>query len=561
MPSSPATHPRSGLIAAVSDRREPFDLVVIGGGATGLGVALDAAARGFAVALFEAEDFAKGTSSRATKLVHGGVRYLAQGEFGLVREALRERAVLLANAAHLAGPLSFVLPTYGWRGRLWDRWMYAAGLLGYELLAGSASLGRTGLPGPRRLLGLAPGLRPHGLAGGVVYVDGQFDDARLAVALARTALARGAAVLNYCRVVGLRGTAAGSPAGHAVEVEDRETGRRITVAARCVVNATGVWVDAVRRLDDPAAEAMVAPSQGVHLVVDREFFPSERALIIPRTRDGRVLFAVPWLGKLILGTTDTPRPDLPLEPRPLASEVDFILAEAANYLARPPGRGDVRSAWAGLRPLVRPPAGDGRDTKRMSREHAIAVSRNGLVTVTGGKWTTYRAMAEDVLAACFRAGFLAPRPGGITRHLRLVGADGVRVGGGSLAAAPGLQLYGSEAAAVQMLPGADQEILPGLSAAMVRFAVRHELARTVEDVLARRSRWLFLDASAAAAAADRVAEILAEERAGDPGDAVDPAAAAAAFRRLAAGYRLDDPGSPPPSASGDWPDGARHRRP
>jgi glycine/D-amino acid oxidase-like deaminating enzyme len=254
-------HPgRAALAARVAERSEPFDLVVIGGGATGLGVALDAAARGFSVALFEAEDFAKGTSSRATKLVHGGVRYLAQGDIKLVREALRERAVLLANAPHLAGPLPFVLPTYGWRGRLWDRWFYGAGLLAYDLLAGSASLGRTGLPGPGRLADEAPGVQLEGLAGGVSYVDGQFDDARLAVALARTAAARGAIVLNYCRVVGLACDGLGR---HEVVVEDRETGQRLSVAARCVINATGVWVDAVRRLDDPAAEPMVSPSQGV----------------------------------------------------------------------------------------------------------------------------------------------------------------------------------------------------------------------------------------------------------------------------------------------------------
>jgi glycerol-3-phosphate dehydrogenase len=538
MPLRPSVSGRPASLAAIAERREPYDLVVIGGGATGLGVAVDAAARGFAVALFEAEDVAKGTSSRATKLVHGGVRYLAQGNLSLVREALRERALLLANAPHLASPLPFVLPAYGWRGRLWDRWFYGAGLLAYDLLAGSASLGRTGLPGRRRLLKSAPGLNPAGLAGGVSYVDGQFDDARLAVALARTAISRGAAVVNYCRVVGLAAERAGSEQLQVVEILDGETGRHFSVAARCVVNATGVWVDAVRRLDDPTAGAMVTPSQGIHLVVDREFFPSERALIIPRTSDGRVLFAVPWLGKVILGTTDTPRPDLPLEPRPLAAEVDFVLGEAANYLARRPGRGDVRSGWAGLRPLVRPPDDADRDTKRISREHAIVVSPHGLVTVTGGKWTTYRAMAEDVLAACFRAGLLPERPAGVTRSLRLVGGDGPAAGRPPLSAAPGLHLYGSEAAAVAGLPGAGRELLPGLSEAMVRFAVRRELARTVEDVLARRSRWLFLDAAAAVDVAGDVAGIVAEERADEPEGGFDPAASAAAFVDVAAGYRL-----------------------
>ncbi len=530
---------RTAIVRQLAEPREPFDLVVIGGGATGLGVAVDAVARGFTVALFEAEDFAKGTSSRATKLVHGGVRYLAQGDIGLVREALHERTILLANAAHLACPLPFVLPTYGWRGRLWDRWFYATGLLAYDLLAGSASLGRTGLPGPRRLAALAPGLRTEGLAGGVSYVDGQFDDARLAVALARTAAARGGLMLNYCRVVGLSAVGGGSARRQEVEIEDRETGQRLVVPARCVVNATGVWVDAVRQLDEPNSQPLVSPSQGVHLVVDRELYPAERAMIIPRTSDGRVLFAVPWLGKVILGTTDTPRADLPLDPRPLSDEVEFILTEAAKYLARPPSRADVRSCWAGLRPLVKPPSGDGHNTKRISREHAIEISPHGLVTVTGGKWTTYRAMAEDVLAACFRSGGLPERARGVTRSLRLVGGDGPADTHRPISAPPGLHLYGSEAAAVASLPGADREILPGFTEAMVRFAVRREFARTVEDVLARRSRWLFLDAAAAARVADTVAAIVAEERASEPGPPFDPAASAADFRHLAAGYRLD----------------------
>jgi len=539
--SSPRRHE---LVERLAGLTTALDVVVIGGGATGLGVALDAAARGFTVALFEADDFAKGTSSRATKLVHGGVRYLAQGNVSLVREALRERAIILANAAHLASPLPFVLPTYGWRGRLWDRWFYGVGLAAYDLLAGAASLGRAGLPGPARLLELAPGTQAAGLAGGVTYVDGQFDDARLAVALARTAATHGATVLNYCRVVGLAEDARGTATArvHGVEVEDRETGRRLTVAARCVVNATGVWVDSVRRLDDPSAATMVTPSQGAHLVVDREFFPGERALIVPKTSDGRVLFAVPWLGKVILGTTDTPLGDstgaLQPEPRPFAEEVDFILAEAANYLARPPGREDVRSAWAGLRPLVKPPQADGRATKRISREHAIEISRHGLVTVTGGKWTTYRAMAEDVLAACFKAGLLPERPAGVTRSLRLVGAPPPGTPTPPLSAPPGLHLYGTEAATVTALPGASHELLPGFTEAMVRFAVRHEFARTVEDVLARRSRLLFLDAAAAAGVARDVATVMAEELSVDHGRGFDPAGSAARLVDLAASYRL-----------------------
>lgn len=511
-----------------------FDVVVIGGGATGLGIAVDAAARGFSTALFEAEDFARGTSSRATKLVHGGVRYLAQGNVSLVREALRERRLLLANAPHLAQPLAFVVPAYGLRGRLWDEPFYRLGLGLYDMLAGGSRLGATKCVGRHTLLAESPGVRRNGLVGGVRYWDGQFDDARLAVALARTAIREGACVLNHCRVTRLitDDRAAAGRAVQGVVAEDRETSRTMPVRGRCVINATGVWVDAIRRLEDPHATDTVAPSQGVHVVVDRRFFPSDQALLVPRTSDGRVLFAVPWQGKVILGTTDTPRTDLPLEPRPLPEEIDFILHEASRYLERPPARDDIRSAWAGLRPLVRSPDRDAADTKRISREHAIFVSRDGLVTVTGGKWTTYRAMAEDVLSTCISGGLLPARPAGATRTLRLVGAPSPDAPATPLSALPGLHLYGTEAAVVASLPGADRELLPGFSEAMVRFAVRHEYARTVEDVLARRSRWLFLDARAAAAVAADVAAIMAAEL--GPDRAADDSTAA--FVRLAAAY-------------------------
>jgi len=510
---------------------DPFDLIVVGGGATGLGTALDAAARGFTTLLVEAEDFAKGTSSRATKLVHGGVRYLAQGNVALVREALRERKLFLDNAPHLAQPLAFLLPAYGLAGRFLDLPFYGAGLALYEALSGSERLGRVGLLGRRAALQAAPGLEPAGLAGAIRYWDGQFDDARFAVALARSAIRAGACVLNHCRVERLL-VEGGRVVG--VEAEDRETGTRFAARSRCVVNATGVWVDGLRRLDEPAAADLVTPSQGVHLVVDRDRFPSPAAMLVPKTSDGRVLFAVPWLGKVILGTTDTPRPETPLEPRPLAEEIDFILAEARRRLAAPLRRADVRSAWAGLRPLVRPATGAAA-TKRISREHTVEISPHGLVTVTGGKWTTYRAMAESVLAACFDHRLLPPRPAGVTRRLRLVGAPAPGAATVPLAEPPGPHLYGAEAPLLAALPGAEQMLLPGLSAAMVRFAARHELARSVEDVLARRSRWLFLDASQAASAAAPVAAILREEL----GPAFDAAASAAAFTRLADSYRID----------------------
>ena len=503
---SAAHQPARQDLARTLAQPAAWDLVVIGGGATGLGVALDAAARGLSVALVEAEDFAKGTSSRATKLVHGGVRYLAQGNLKLVREALRERAILLRNAPHLARPLPFLLPVYGARGRWFDQWFYGSGLMLYDLLAGRQRQGRTEFLGAEAAAHLAPGLQTRALAGAIRYWDGQFDDARLAVALARSAIARGASVLNHCAAVGLAHEG-GRIAG--VEVEDRESGQHLRLRTRCVVNATGVWVDAVRRMDRAPRGNLVAPSQGVHVVVDRDFLPGGHAILVPKTEDGRVLFAVPWLGKTILGTTDTPRGDLAIEPEPFREEIDFILGEASRYLAKAPTRADVRSVWVGLRPLVKPPNEDPGDTKALSREHAVLVERSGLVTVTGGKWTTYRAMAEDVLAHCIANGLLPQRPAGATAALPLVGAPAA--GGRALSDAPGLHLYGTEAPIVQSLAGADRELAPGLTEAMVRFAARHEYARTVEDVLARRSRLLFLDARLAASIAQRTAAILAEE--------------------------------------------------
>ena len=532
-----------------------WDLVVVGGGATGLGVALDAAVRGLQVLLLEAADFAQGTSSRSTKLVHGGVRYLAQGHIGLVREALAERAALLANAPHLAQPLAFVVPAYRW----WELPFYGLGLKAYEILAGRRSLGPTEGLSARATERALPNVRTSGLLGGLRYWDGQFDDARLAVTLARTAAQRGALVLNHLPVTALRHQA-GQVRG--VSARDAETGESFEMDAACVVNATGVWVDGLRQSTRASGRGpLVTPSQGVHLVVDRAFLPGSTALMVPKTADGRVLFAVPWLGKTLLGTTDTPRSDVPVEPRPFAHEVDFILREAARHLARAPQRDDVRSAWVGLRPLVRPPqeavgsSGPATATRSISREHTVEVGDDGLVTVTGGKWTTYRAMAEDVLASCMSRGLLPQRTAEATAHLQLLGAPreqrvtrpGDRASRGcaspilaaSLAQPPGEHLYGSEAALLAGLPGAQRALAldaetghPVLSEAMVRFAARFEMARSVEDVLARRSRLLFLDARQAAAGADAVAAILADEL----GPNFDPGASAAAFKGLAEQY-------------------------
>lgn len=497
------------------ERATPYDLAIIGGGATGLGLALDAASRGFSVVLIDAADFAKGTSSRSTKLVHGGVRYLAQGNISLVYEALHERATLLSNAPHLARALSFVMPCY----RFWEMPFYGAGLLLYDLLAGRRSLGRTHFFGVEATQTALPNLNAQSLKGSVQYWDGQFDDARLALALARTAAQQGATLVNYCRAVELLHDADNHVNG--ILAQDIETGLPYTIRASCVVNATGVWVDEVRHLDDEArgeaSQAIVAPSQGVHIVVDQEFLPGDKALIVPRTSDGRVLFAVPWLGKVILGTTDTPRHDLSQEPEPFHEELEFILREAGTYLRRPPTRADIKSIWVGLRPLVKPPTDASGHTKKISREHTVLISPSQLVTVTGGKWTTYRAMAEDVLKHCFESNLLVAKAPCATASLTLVGAQTGQVVEHSMHEAPGLAAYGDEASFVQALPDAELELGGGLTAAMVRFAVRYEYARNVEDVLARRSRLLFLDARLAATIAPAVSAIIAEETGQDPG--------------------------------------------
>lgn len=509
--SAPLPTPRAELLDRLA-QPHLYDLAVIGGGATGLGVALDAAARGFSVVLVDSHDFAKGTSSRATKLVHGGVRYLAQGNISLVREALHERTTLLSNAPHLAQPLPFVMPSY----RFWETPFYGIGLMMYDALAGKAGLGATQFLGRERTLQCLPTARKDGLKGGVKYWDGQFDDARLALALARTAASRGALLVNYCpakKLVHEEGRVAG------FECEDVESGRAFTVKARCVVNATGVWVDGLRQMDGEAigkpVKPIVAPSQGVHIVVDKEFLPSDHALMVPKTADGRVLFAVPWLGKLILGTTDSPRQDIVSEPQPFNEEVKFILEESARYLTRAPRVEDIRSIWVGLRPLVKPQDDDGDNTKSLSREHTVLASRSGLVTVTGGKWTTYRAMAEDVLQKCFSTGLLPEKPAGVTNHLPLIGTPKEPVKH-RISDAQGLHSYGSEAAAVLGIPGAQTDLGGGLTVAMVRFAARYEYACTVEDVLARRSRMLFLDARKAIALAPAVADVLREELRADP---------------------------------------------
>lgn len=480
---------------------DPWDFLIVGGGATGLGTAVEAAARGYRTALIEAHDFAKGTSSRSTKLVHGGVRYLRQGNVSLVIEALRERGLLLRNAPHLVHNLSFVIPRYDW----WEGPFYGAGLKVYDLLSGRLGLGPSRSLTRAETLDRLPTLQPEGLRGGVLYHDAQFDDARLAIALLRTFSDLGGVPVNYAPAMRLLKDEIGQVCG--VELRDAESGRHYRILARVVVNATGVFADGLRQMDEPDAEPLLAPSQGVHLVLDRRFLPSDSAILVPQTDDGRVLFAVPWLGRVVVGTTDTPVAEASLEPRPLAQEIEFLLTHAARYLAEDPKPEDVLSCFAGLRPLVR---GDARHTAALARDHTLLVSLSGLVTITGGKWTTYRRMGEDAVDQAALVAGLEERPSR-TEALHLHGWTGEPEPSGRWAA------YGSDAKELQRLarenPGWGKPLHPNLpySLCEVVWAARHELARTVEDVLARRTRALLLDARASIEAAPAVAACLAAE--------------------------------------------------
>ena len=521
---------RAALLDQIRDPR-PWDVIVVGGGATGLGTAVDSAARGYRTLLLEADDFAKGTSSRSTKLVHGGVRYLAQGNLALVYEALRERGRLLDNAPHVVGKLPFVVPGYTW----WSNPYYGAGLLLYSLMAGRLGIGFSRPIRAAEALRLAPTLEPQGLRGGIVYWDGQFDDTRLAISLVRTIEDLGGVALNHAPVTGLP-TEHGKVRG--VTMRDAETGESLSLRAQVVVNATGVYADSVRRMDDPDVPAMLSPSQGIHLVLDRTFLPGDHAIMIPNTDDGRVLFAVPWHDRVIVGTTDTAVPEATLEPRPLADEIAFVLAHAARYLSKDPRPDDVLSMYAGLRPLVK--AGADAASSSLSREHTLLVSKTGLVTITGGKWTTYRRMAEETVDKAIAVGGLAPAPGRTT-NLRLHGAPAPVDGRPPAPEPEPFGVYGTDAPALRRLlaeqPGWDLPLHPNLPyrAGEVVWGARHEQARTVEDVLARRTRALLLDARASQDAAPRVAALLAAEL-GHSGAWQDDQVRR--YRALADGYRL-----------------------
>ena len=487
------------------DSEKDWDVIIIGGGATGLGVAVDAATRGFRTLLLEAHDFAKGTSSRSTKLVHGGVRYLEQGDIPLVLEALRERGLMHQNAPHLVHHLSFIVPRYQW----WEGPFFGIGLKVYDALAGKLNLAPSKMLSREETIKQIPNIETEKLLGGVEYFDGQFDDARLAVTLARTAHDHGGCLLNYIKVTGLT-KKEGMTAG--VNCEDVISGKTYSLNASVVINATGIFSDNIRLMDDVNASRAVQPSQGVHLVFDRSFLQGDSAIMVPHTDDGRVLFVIPWHGKVLVGTTDTAMDHADLEPRAMKEEIGFILRNAARYLARDPKEEDILSVFAGQRPLVRPPGKNGAATKTISRNHEVLVSDSGLLTIVGGKWTTYRKMAEDTVDHAITLGGLPHRPC-VTTNLQLHGWRSPHAE--SLPEA--LAVYGSESSQLDELikefPALGQPLhhsLPYLLASIV-WAARHEMALTVEDVLSRRTRSLLLNAQASIEAAPVVAGILANE--------------------------------------------------
>jgi len=493
---------RELLLEQIEKDNTYWDIVVIGGGATGLGTALESATRGYKTLLLEQHDFSKGTSSRSTKLVHGGVRYLQQGNISLVLEALHERGLLKQNAPHLVFNQSFIVPIYDW----WSGpFFYGIGLKMYDLLAGKLGLGPSQNLSREETIKLIPNVEPSGLRGGVIYYDGQFDDSRLAINLAQTIIDAGGTPLNYFEVKNLIKK---NDLVCGVAAIDKETGDEYNIHSRAVINATGVFTDNILRMDNPDAEKIIAVSQGVHIVLDKCFLPGDTAIMVPHTDDGRVLFAVPWHNKVVVGTTDTEIQEATLEPRALEEEIDFILSHAKRYMMKDPARSDVKSVFAGLRPLVRPT--DSKNTAAISRDHYLTVSESGLITITGGKWTTYRKMGEDTINKAADVASLDNREC-ITKSLRIHGWLK------NVDKNDHLYIYGSENIAIKKLAENDARLsekmcdsLPYIKAEVI-WHVRNEMARTVEDVLARRTRALFLDAKASLEMAPIVARIIAQE--------------------------------------------------
>jgi len=495
---------REEMLTNLRDRKTPWDIVVIGGGATGAGVAVDAATRGYDVLLLEREDFGKGTSSRATKLVHGGVRYLEQGNVSLVMEALKERGILRRNAPHIVHDLRFIVPNYSW----WEAPFYGIGMKIYDLLAGKYGFGASKILSLEETLSYLPTIRQDGLRGGVMYHDGQFDDTRLLINLMTTAAEHGATLLNYTGVVELTKDEDGFVQG--VIAVDGETEERFTIAATSVVNATGIFTDQTRRLAEPGVAEMIAPSQGIHLVFERSFLLGDSAMMVPQTDDGRVLFAVPWHDRTLVGTTDTPIKDISYEPLPFEEEIEFVLNTAGRYLARKPTRADILSVYVGIRPLVKPPGGGDGKTSSISRDYTIHIDNSGLLTIVGGKWTTYRHMAEDCVDHAVTLGKLDERPC-VTKTVRIHGYHESSQELGSLG------VYGSDAADILALarerPHLAERLHPDLPyiGAEIVWGARFEMSRTLDDSLSRRTRALLLNARAAVAIAPVAAALLAEE--------------------------------------------------
>lgn len=491
---------RQGQLKRIADPSCLWDILVIGGGATGLGIAMDAVARGYKTLLVEQADFAKGTSSRSTKLVHGGVRYLAQGDVRLVREASIERGRLCRNAPHLVKNQTFIIPIYS----QWDKLKYTIGLKVYDWISGKLTLGSSVFISRKKTMAALPGVKAQGLLGGVLYHDGQFDDSRLAINLVQSILEKGGCAINYTKVTGLLKNKEGKIEG--AIIEDAETSVTYGVKAKAVVNATGVFVDDILQMDNAAAPKSICVSQGVHVVLDKKFFPSSHALMIPETSDGRVLFAVPWHDKVVVGTTDTPVEEASLEPKALEKEINFILETAAEYLAQRPTRADVLSVFAGLRPLAAPKQGE-QKTKEISRSHKIIVSASNLFTILGGKWTTFRKMGEDMVNCIeSKLEWRHRKPETATLHIHGY-AEKVNW-------SDPLYFYGSDAPLLKqsMNGSAGKWISDSLKIhkMQVKWAVEHEMARTVEDVLSRRTRALLLDAKESIRIAPEVARLMAE---------------------------------------------------
>ena len=478
-----------------------WDMLVVGGGATGLGIAVDAAKRGFKVLLLEKYDFAKGTSSRSTKLVHGGVRYLAQGNIKLVIEALRERGFLLKNAPHLTRVQQFIIPAYSY----WQKWFYGVGLTVYDLLSNKLSLGKPKILGKKSMVSAMPSIEKKKLKGGISYMDGQFDDSRLAIALAQTATDLGASLVNYCGVVALLKE---NSKIVGIDAFDEISGETYSIKSKVVINATGVFVDQIIGMDETETPAMVMPSQGVHLVVDKKFFPGTGALMIPKTTDGRVLFALPWHDSVVIGTTDTALNMISEEPIALEEEIEFILLNFNQYNEIKLTRKDILSVFAGLRPLVK--TSNTGSTSVASRDHTIMVSKSNLITITGGKWTTYRKMAKD---AVNNASFVGKLPviKCTTRNLMLHGySEQIKYG-------DPLSSFGSDGEKILQMMAVKPELAEKIhplfdyNKAEVIWAVQQEMAMYIEDYLARRSRMLFLNAKAAIESAPIVAKLMAAE--------------------------------------------------